>query len=488
MNRPHPADASRTSRLAAAAGGIAALLGSAPLFAHVGERAFLQLLPTGRYLLGGAAVVALTFALMAWLPARRLRRLGEAKLRFATVTPPRWPGAAVLVFLALLIVAGWTGSRDPLDNPLPTIIWSVWWAGFTVLHALFGNLWGMLSPWPALYTLLTAPGPLRWLRGQPIFDYPDWLDHWPAVFTLAAFAWLELVYPAPQDPARLAAVVTAYTTGTGVAMLLYGPEAWLRRGEAFTVFFRMVARIAPFAATPDDARPSRRRLLLRAPGAGLLSGDTPTASMTVFILLALSSVSFDGLSRTFWFVALAGGNPLEYPGRSILIDVNSAGMLATFATLAGGYTLAVVTGVRLAGRPAGGRAPVSPLRALVVSIIPIAFGYHLAHYLPYLIVDAQYALRALGDPFALGWNLADLRGLHVQAAFLSDHASVAVIWNAQVAAIVGAHMVAVTVAHVIAVDLGHDRRGALLSQAPMTALMIGYTLLGLWLLSTPAVG
>jgi len=153
--------------------------------------------------------------------------------------------------------------------------------------------------------------------------------------------------------------------------------------------------------------------------------------------------------------------------------------------LAAGYALAVMTGRTLAGkRVAAGLS----LRALVVSIIPIAFGYHLAHYLPNLIIDTQYALRALGDPFALGWNLLGLRDLHVQAAFLSDHASVAVIWNVQVAAIVGAHGVAVITAHAIAAELGHERRAALRSQAPMAVLMVGYTVLGLWLLSTPAVG
>jgi hypothetical protein len=38
------------------------------------------------------------------------------------------------------------------------------------------------------------------------------------------------------------------------------------------------------------------------------------ASGVAFVLVALASVSFDGLSRTFWWIALAGENPLEHPG------------------------------------------------------------------------------------------------------------------------------------------------------------------------------
>ena len=46
----------------------------------------------------------------------------------------------------------------------------------------------------------------------------------------------------------------------------------------------------------------------------------------LFVLLTLSSVSFDGLSRTFWWLALGGINPLEYPGRTAVVDRNTFGL------------------------------------------------------------------------------------------------------------------------------------------------------------------
>jgi len=110
---------------------------------------------------------------------------------------------------------------------------------------------------------------------------------------------------------------------------------------------------------------------------------------------------------------------------------------------------------------------------------------------PEALPDLQGALalaRALGDPFALGWNLAGARDLHVTASFLSHHALVHAIWNVQVAGIVAAHLAAVFVAHVLALRRHAHTRAALASQLPMTALMVGYTVFGLWLLSTPVAG
>ena len=107
--------------------------------------------------------------------------------------------------------------------------------------------------------------------------------------------------------------------------------------------------------------------------------------------------------------------------------------------------------------------------------------------LPSFLVDAQYALRALSDPFARGWNLLGTADMHVSAALLTHHASVWVIWNLQVLGIVVAHVVAIAAAHLLALRDGADVRSALLGQTPLALAMVGYTLFGLWLLSTPSV-
>ena len=453
------------------AGGVAAAH-CADALAHAGERGFILLLPTGMYIAGGAAAVALSFAVLAFMPARlfvSLAAYGRTIAHFPRCTTFA-PSAIVLAIGALLVLAGFTGSRDPLDNPLPLAVWALWWVGLTFAVALAGDLWAVLNPWRALYRIANAG-----LRIAPR-PYPGSLGYWPAVLLLLGFAWFELVYPAPQDPENLALAVLAYSAITVAGMLAYGEERWLERAEAFSVFFRMVSWLSPLQPGPA------RELRLGLPCRALVAVGRAPASGVAFVLVALASVSFDGLSRTFWWIALAGENPLEHPGRASLVTFNTLGLLATAIVLGSAYAAAVRLGSLLAddGRRAG---PV--YGDYIVAIVPIAFGYHFAHYLPAFLVDVQYAVRALADPFSLGWNLFGARDLQVRTSFLSHHASVHLLWNIQVAGIVVAHVLAVCIAHLLALRR-HARAGAALaSQLPLTALMIGYTVFGLWLLSTP---
>ena len=108
-----------------ACGAIAAAL---PFFVlgHTGERGFVLLLPTSLYITGGALAVALSFVVIAGIPPRALPRVANAGIPLAT-TPelPRTATSAVaLVCVALLVAAGFGGSRDPLANPLPLAVWT----------------------------------------------------------------------------------------------------------------------------------------------------------------------------------------------------------------------------------------------------------------------------------------------------------------------------------------------------------------------------
>ena len=163
---------------------------------------------------------------------------------------------------------------------------------------------------------------------------------------------------------------------------------------------------------------------------------------------------------------------------------NSLGLLGLFL----GLVLAYGVAVRLLALLAGVRLPPARLLALfALPLVPIACGYHFAHYLPVFLVDVQYAIRAASDPIGRGWDLLGMRDLPVVTSFLSDPERVYAIWHSQVAIIVAAHVAGVIVAHALALRLA-DRTPAAVSQLPMLVLMIGYTTLGLWLLSTPGRG
>jgi hypothetical protein len=168
-------------------------------------------------------------------------------------------------------------------------------------------------------------------------------------------------------------------------------------------------------------------------------------------------------------------NPLEFPGRSAVQGVNTAGLLATWALVAASILGAIALGRRLAGRTAPFWHDAGPW---MMSFLPIAAGYHVAHYLVALLTDGQYAIVALGDPLARGWNPFGLSANWVSFGMLAEEGSVRAIWNAQFAAILGAHLMAV----ILGLKMAAPARP--LAHAPMTALMVLYTVFGLWLLST----
>ena len=456
--------------------------------AHAAERGFILLLPTDLYIFGGAAVVAMTFILMAVIPSAGHTAIAGAQWNLGSL--PRWnplgPSSVTLLVILALLTAGYLGSRDPLSNPLPLMLWTIWWVGLTFLQALFGNLWAFIHPWRAIHRILTVPAPLRDWRIKPPFVYPEFAGYWPAVALFLAFAWFELIHPAPQDPAVLANAVIAYVVITSACVLLFGEKVWLQYGEIFSIFFRIVSWLAPVGLRRDTAEDDpQRTLVLTLPGLRLLDIGALPLSGVAFVLLALASVSFDGFSRTFLWLDLVGVNPLEFPGRTQLIGANSLGLLGVFGCLACLYVIAIYVG-HLLVRSA---VPIDrQLGCFVVSIAPIAFGYHFAHYLPELLLNGQFTLRALSDPFGFGWNLIGTRDMHVHASILTNHESIRMIWNIQVFGIVLAHVAAVAVGHFLAIRTYADSKKALLSQIPLTTLMIAYTMFGLWLLSTPAAG
>lgn len=448
-------------------------------WAHASERGYVLLLPTDYYLFGGMLAVALSFLVLVFLPVRGLERL---LARRVALFPVALEGRAVastvsFVLLAGLVFAGFSGSRDPLSNPLPLVIWTLLWVGVTVLQGVLGNVWAWINPWYGPWRLLVRFGvPEDGVRGLPCV-----LRQWPAFLTLFGFAWFELVYLAPADPERLAMVVSLYWCFTYAGMILYGYEPWIRRVEFLTLFFGMLSRLSFFALSEPNGR---QKLTLGLPGHKLDGAMALSLSGVAFLLLALSSVSFDGLKHTFFWLDLIGINPLEFPGRSAVVGASSFGLVAMFGLLFSGFMGAVWLGCRLARE--GDWLKLAG--HLAWSIIPIALAYHFSHYLVSFTINSQYALAALSDPLMRGWNLFGTAGLHVQAGATLGAQSAWIIWNAQAFAIIGGHVLAVVLSHLIAYRHFGSAQRATMSQIPLAVLMVGYTVFGLWLLSAPTAG
>jgi hypothetical protein len=439
--------------------------------------------------IGGTAVVALTFVIALavgslWVIDKVVRSWELFKWcgNLALLVP----SYLSLVFLIILIAAGHSGSTDPLANPLPMVTWSLLWIGLVFAHVLLGNVWAFINPWRAIDHLLGLLSPKAKSESAPILKYPRSFGYWPAVVLLIMLVWFENVSPSPQDPGLLANVTTAYLVLTIIGMLLFGRKIWLEHVEILSVYFRMVSWLAPVKWTVDElnGRPARGSASVNWPCAQLITLKPLTVSGTVFVLSALAAVSFDGFSHTFRWLGLVGANPLEYPGRTALIPFNTAGLIGACIALILAYGGAVALGYTRNQQVTnetglGGK--------LAIAMVPIAFAYHFAHYLPAFLVEAQYAVRAVSDPFGLGWDLFNTAHMHIKDSLRTHHLYIELSWYAQVAVIVIGHVTAILVAHIIALREEKSASAQAYRQIPLTVLMVAYTFLGLWLLSTPTV-
>lgn len=421
-------------------------------------------LPTGWYITGAALTVALTalLGMMArTLPDPQPRLLMERRVLLpVTVTSY----LSCLAFLGLIFV-GWYGPRDPMHNLMTLVFWTGIWIALPLGSLLLGHLWRPINPWT---------GPVRLLRqalGLTGSVGLSRLGHLPAVMGYGGFVWFQIVSLYPDDPAVLATTALAYWAVILTAATLEG-EDWLEQGEFLTLLMGYLARISPLWLQIDGRR---ARLMLGWPGAQVLRMDPLTPSAIAFVTLALAALTFDGLAETFWWMGLIGENPLEPTGRSAVMGVNTAGLLAAWA-----LTAATILGAIRAGQRMGGGFATGPV---MLSFLAIAAGYHASHYLVTLLTAGQYTLAALNDPLFRGDSLLGLTEFFVSFGFLTDPTVMPAIYAAQFAAILGAHLLAVYLTLRLA---GPDSRAA--AHVPMTVLMVAYTSLGLWLLSTARSG
>lgn len=445
------------------------LIGSLPLclcpvpaLAHASEQGFVLLLPTGLYTLGGALVVVLTVVLLAaagsWTPGSLLRPF----LFFPRMPVRLRPVVQMLGLVALLILVwnGASGPTDPLRNPLTLGVWTVFWIFLLGVQALLFDIWTWVNPFAGLARLVRAAGVTPVLGafrpGRCI-----------AVIMFLCFAGFLMADPAPADPGRLAGILSIYLAVTGAGLVLVGPR-WLLTAEFLTVLMRTYRKTAVFGAYGG-------RTGLGLNGWRILKLGAPALPLAMLMLILLGSGSFDGLNETFWWLGVLGVNPLEFPGRSAVVAPNVAGLLAMNAALVAAYGIAIRLGLSLAG---GGIPFRLAFRSLAPSILPIAAGYHLAHYLTSFLVDGQHVLSAISHALGFGER-------HITTGFFNTLSSVRLIWSTQAGAVVIGHVMAILVAHALALKLFADHRRATLSQLPLALFMIAYTVFGLWLLAAP---
>jgi hypothetical protein len=378
----------------------------------------------------------------------------------------------VSFFLLLLVSAAcFFGTSASASNIGPTFVYVAFWLGLVPLVVVLGDIWPALNPWKA------AADGIAWIsertggQSQPLARYPERLGRWPAAVLLLLFATLELAYYEPANPRALGLAILIYSVVVWIGTTAFGREAWFANGDAFTVYFGILATLAPFAArTGADGR---REIVIRWPLTGA-TGLDPRPGTIAVVAVMLGSVGFDGLSRIAWWQDRRYDLTLATQGWSDLAGMlmNFAGLVLSVLAVAAAYLLAVAAARRLAD--AGPRLA----GALVSSLVPIALVYAVSHYFTALIIQGQALIPLASDPFGRGWDLFGSAGRAVDLAPVSANA----VWYVQVASLVGGHVAGLALAHDRSVSRFPPDR-ALRTQYSLLALMVLYTVGGLWLLS-----
>lgn len=377
---------------------------------------------------------------------------------------------SALVFL-IVLGAALVGSADPFENIAPTWVYVVFWLGLPLLSLLFGNVWRALSPWRAIADAFVWVWERLGREARPLAAYPERFGRYPGAVALLAFVALELCYSDPSSPRALAFAIALYSYVALFGMLAFGRTTWTTRGEGFAIFFAYIARIAPLVV-------HERRIRLRLPLTGL-AGAEPVPGSVVFLAVALGSVAFDGYSRTTIWQDLAARVEapyiLDHPGTGELLvsGLDLAGLLLCIAVVLVAFLAACAIARSMVAAP----RPLAP--DFILSLVPIALVYAVAHYFSLFVIQGQFVVPLLSDPFGKGWDLFGTAAVQPNLALLGPNT----IWYVQAASLVLGHVAGLAVAHDRAVAIFCDRRDALRSQYAMLALMVVYTVGGLWLLS-----
>ena len=428
---------------------------------------------------GAATVLVLSFVALGTLWRSPLlaarapgRPLPDPASRLLLGRPLRLAAQAVsAALLGLVFATALAGEPDPAENLAPTFVWVVFWLGLVPVTVLFGDLWRVLSPWRAVADLGVRLLERGGREARPLLEYPERLGRWPAAGALFCFAAFELAYREPSSPRALALAIGLYSYVTWTGMAVYGREAWTGGGEAFSVYFGLLARISPLAVRDG-------KVVARLPLSGL-AGPERTPGTLAFVAVMLGSVAFDGVSRSSAWTDLVarveGPYVLERPGlaEALVTGLNLFGLAGGIALVAVGY----LTATAIARRMVNAAAPLA--HEFLLSLVPIALVYAVAHYFSLLVVQGQFALPLASDPFGRGWDLLGVAGVQPNLNPLSPNA----VWYVQVGALLAGHVAGLAVAHDRAIAAFTERGAALRSQYAMLGLMVLYTVGGLWLLS-----
>ena len=342
-----------------------------------------------------------------------------------------------IIILFLLVAPGIFGNESSKTSVAPLILWVFLWIGVPVLGLLFGDIYSKFNPLN-LFSLKS--------------DKPE--SVYFACILFIGLTWFELVWRKPGNPLNIAIVLI--TLFICVNLLRYFLKKSLIEVDPLLLLHYLYSKLKLF-----NSRPYFRSLLDNIGNLAKLKG------IEYFVLLMIGTVTYDGLRETTFWYNQFGSRTDDMGFSTMMFLIMNLGTIlfyrfaCFFAIKVGGSDLELNHVSNLFGH----------------TMLPIAFAYHVTHYLTLLLFESQTFFYRFNDPIGIGMNI-----LNVEEPTINYFIEPLVIWGIQVAVTLLGHMLSVVLAHDLAVKLfGHQQSDK--TQYIFLFITVALTLQALFVLS-----
>ncbi len=339
--------------------------------------------------------------------------------------------------LFLLVTPGIVSNESAQTSIAPLLLWVFLWIGVPILGLLFGDVYAKFNPLNLFSISSNKPKSVYF-----------------ACILFVGLTWFELVWRKPGNPFNIGVVFILLFIS--VNSLRYLLKKSLIEVDPLLLLHYLYSKLKLF-----NSKPYFRSLLDNIGNLARLKG------IEYFVLLMIGTVTYDGLRETtFWYEQF--GPKINDMGFSTLMF-----FLMNLATILF-YRFACFFAIKIGG---------SDLELNKVSnlfghtMLPIAFAYHVTHYLTLLLFESQTFFYRMNDPIGTGLNL-----FSTQEPSINYFVEPIVIWSIQVGVTLLGHMLSVVLAHDLAVKLfGHQQSDK--TQYIFLFITVALTLQALFVLS-----
>ena len=342
-----------------------------------------------------------------------------------------------IIILFLLVAPGIFGNESSKTSVAPLILWVFLWIGVPVLGLLFGDIYSKFNPLN-LFSLKSE-------KPESVYF---------ACILFIGLTWFELVWRKPGNPLNIAIVLI--TLFVCVNLLRYFLKKSLIEVDPLLLLHYLYSKLKLF-----NSRPYFRSLLDNIGNLAKLKG------IEYFVLLMIGTVTYDGLRETTFWYNQFGSRTDDMGFSTMMFLIMNLGTIlfyrfaCFFAIKVGGSDLELNHVSNLFGH----------------TMLPIAFAYHVTHYLTLLLFESQTFFYRFNDPIGIGMNI-----LNVEEPTINYFIEPLVIWGIQVAVTLLGHMLSVVLAHDLAVKLfGHQQSDK--TQYIFLFITVALTLQALFVLS-----